>query len=368
MFTLNFGIFASMALAANAILVPPNVAAENLGEDWPAEIMAVSTYKRTVALECPSCAYAIEGANGPSWKMGAGNTFLLDFEVGPSQHTLDIDGITLYPPKFDLFAEPFYVTQVDPLRESQASPRLRVTGYKLHYNTAETVSETGNELLPITFHVTSIESQEFDLPPLTINLLKDAEGNLMIASFQTPKAEEASPIDPAKECKEWPLLCKWRSILGDKIENLKGSMRKGCHQHKHQGNPMEHEGLRGKPPHTFRPGKPHPHHKLHHHAHGHHHHHRVHMFMHRAFITIFIPILIGVLAGTITYVIGMALGLLIAVVLAKVRGRDAYERIALEDGDSDDVERGSEKEAYADLPEYDAPPVYEEPAEKEVVA
>ena len=77
----------------------------------------------------------------------------------------------------------------------------------------------------------------------------------------------------------------------------------------------------------------------------------------------------------------MAIGCLIAILVAKVRGRSPYERIALEDDEEEDVENvevSNEKEVYAqlpeyakevcaELPEYEAPPVYEEAAEKEVV-
>jgi len=242
------------------------------------------------------------------------------------------------------------------------------------------VTEAGTELLPMTFRITSIESKTVDPPALTINLLKDVNGRLMIASFQMAKAEEASPIEQEKECKEWPLLCKWKSILSDKIDGIKSSAGKGCHKNK--GNPMAHETMHGKPPHRFRPGdRPHhdspqdrPHHdspknRPHHtgqHGHRHNSHHRMHMFLRRAFLTIFVPILIGIFAGTVTYLIGMALGCLIAILVAKARGRAAYETVA-QDEDDEDVETGNEKVAYAELPEYEAPPVYEEAAEKEVV-
>ena len=90
------------------------------------------------------------------------------------------------------------------------------------------------------------------------------------------------------------------------------------------------------------------------------------MFIRRTFFTILVPILIGILAGTVTYFIGMALGCLIAILVAKVRGRSAYETVAQED-DKEDTEAGGEKVAYAELPDYEAPPIYEEAAEKEVV-
>ena len=103
-------------------------------------------------------------------------------------------------------------------------------------------------------------------------------------------------------------------------------------------------------------------------GHGHHSQHRMHTFARRAFITVFIPIIVGIFAGTVTYLLGMVLGTIIAIIIAKVRGQE-YQRIALEE----DVEEGEaeveteaqfEKQEYAELPAYDAPPVYEEADEK----
>ncbi|KAF2114094.1 hypothetical protein BDV96DRAFT_495348 [Lophiotrema nucula] len=368
MHTRTLGAFASLALAANAVLIPPNVAVDNLGDDNALETLAINPFKRTVSLECPGCAFASKHGNKLTWAQETGNAFLLDFEVGALEDTLDIDGVQLYPPAFGHFTEPFYVTQVDTRADADDALRLRVTGYTFHFNSAETVTEAGTELLPMTFRITSIESKAVNPPALKINLLKDVNGRLMIASFQTAIAEEASPIDQDKECKEWPLLCKWKSILADKIDGIKSSVGKGCHKHK--SNPMEQETTHGKPPHTFRPGHPHhrPHHKEHdgHRHHRHHAHHRLHMFLRRAFFTVLIPILIGIFAGTLTYLVGMALGCAIAILIAKVRGYGPYERVALEEEEeAQPVE--SEKQVFAELPEYDAPPVYEEAAEKEVV-
>ncbi|KAF2264192.1 hypothetical protein CC78DRAFT_580699 [Lojkania enalia] len=366
MFSHKLGVYASLVLAANAVLIPPSVGADNLGDDNAMETLAINPFKRTVALECPGCAFATKNGDALSWAQDAGNAFLLDFEVGAHEDTLDIDGVQLYPPAFGHFTEPFYVTQVEPHADTDNAIRLRVTGYTFHYNSAETVTEAGTELLPMTFRITSIESEPVDAPALRINLLKDVNGRLMIASFQTATAEEASPIDQDKECKEWPLLCKWRSIIADRIKDIKSSVGKGCHRLKaHPINPMEQDTAEGKPPHTFRPG--HPHHHPHHHK-GHHHqhpHHRLHMFLRRAFFTVFIPILIGIFAGTLTYLVGMALGCAIAILVAKVRGRSQYESVAQDE--EDNIEVHSEKEVYVELPEYDAPPVYVETTEKEVV-
>lgn len=288
---------------------------------------------------------------------------MLDFEVGPRKDSLTIDGIQLYPPTFGYFTQPFRVSQVNPNGEDLP---LRVTGYTFRYNAAETVSEAGIELIPMTFRITSIEGKPVDPPSLTINLLKDTNGRLMIASFQTSQTLESSPAAQGKACEEWPLLCKWRGIMADRIDGLKSSMGKpGCHKNKE--NLMAEETIEGKPPHSFRPG--HPHHQISgDNHHGHRHGHQFHVMFQRAFLAVVVPILIGVLAGTLTYVIGMALGCLVAVIVAKAQGRSPYESLAQEEESIGDDIIIDEKEVYAELPEYDAPPVYEDAAEKEVVA
>ena len=234
--------------------------------------------------------------------------------------------------------QPFHVTQIDPNGEDDLA--LRVTGYKFHFSSAETVTEDGMELLPMTFQIISIESTPVHPPEVTINLLKDANGRLMIASFRSKDAVEGGLLEE-EDCKQWPLVCEWKSIVADRIEKLKSMGKgkgKGCHKG-HEGldgehhSPMQEETLEGKPPHRFRPGRPHPHHRPHH---GHHQHgHQVQMFFRRAIFTILHPLAVGIFAGTLTYLVGMALGCLIAIAIAKVRGQE-YQRVALEE----DVEEG----------------------------
>jgi len=381
----NIGLCASMALVANAILLPPNLATDSFGDDRALETLSINPLQRTVALECPGCAVASVEGDHLAWTQNTGNSYLLNFEIGREEDTLEIDGVQLYPPVFGRLLAPFSVAQVNPHKgpeETDDALRLQVTGYTFHYNSAETVTEDGAELLPLEFRLTSIEFQAVDPPALTINLLKDANGRLMIASFEaTAKPKPNSPADQEKECQEWPLYCKWKHILADKVEGVKNSIGKGCHKMK-GGNPMEQDTPYGKPPHKSQPSQHHAHHheehhhhhKGHHHHHdGHHHHHdghhhKMHMAIRRAFFTVLIPILIGIFAGTLTYLIGMALGCLIAVIVAKVRGSSAYEPVSLDDEEEGPAApHDSEKAVYAELPEYDAPPVYEEAAEKEVV-
>ncbi|KAI4622129.1 hypothetical protein J4E83_004869 [Alternaria metachromatica] len=361
----KLGVFAHLALAASAVLIPSTMTnVEDLGDDHAFESLAINPSQRSVALECPGCAVATLDGKELKWKSDVGSAFRLDFDVGPHGDALNLNNAQLYPPSFGFPPQPYTLTQVDP--STKEGLRLQITGYEFRYDGAETISEEGTELLPMTFQITSVEGTAVNPPALQINVLKNSEGRLMIASFNEAERSPATPSD--KECNEWPLYCKWKNIMAGRIEQIKG-MRKprpGCHKRPHAGarpnNPMEHEGMAGKPPHRFRPGKAHPHHHPHHM--GQHRHHGFAKMARRAFFTIFVPILIGIFAGTLTYLVGMALGCLIAITVAKVRGQ-RYQPIALDEEDVEEAEERGEKEEYAELPAYDAPPVYEEAADEE---
>lgn len=201
-------------------------------------------------------------------------------------------------------------------------------------------------------------------PTLTINLLKDVEGRLMIASVQTNQATVSSLKEPSNECEEWPMLCKWRSIFADKVDGFK----KGCGKYK--SDLAEAYKFHGKPPHHPEMGKPgfrySPHHYGSHHPHGFNQS-KTESVLRTVFFTILLPILVGVFAGTLTYLIGMALGCAIAVIVAKLKGQSAYDALPQdeENNDADDAGKDTEKEVYSELPLYDAPPVYEEAIEQE---
>ncbi|KAH5301842.1 hypothetical protein HBI42_188370 [Parastagonospora nodorum] len=367
----KLGIFANLALAASAVLLPPTITAADLEDDHVFEGLVVDPFARSAALECPTCAVASwdPEQDKMSWKENAGNTFHVQFQIGGDKDTLKTNDYQLFPPSMNQGFPSFYVVQNDPVTEEPM--RLLVTSYTFRYNGAQTVSEEGTELLPMTMQISSVEGVDVNPPVLTINVLKDTSGRLMIASFDTTEVSDA-PLEEAlsqdTNCNEWPLLCKWKGIVAERIEKMK-KMGKGCHKRPH--NPMAEETFHGKPPHRFRPGHGHPHHQPEHMSHGHHHHEHMHVFARRAFFTIFIPIVVGIFAGTVTYLVGMVLGTMIAILIARIRGQE-YQPIALGE---EDVEEGrveeetdvkSEKQDYAELPAYDAPPVYEEATGEEV--
>jgi len=367
----KLGVFVNLALAASAVLLPPTITAADLEDDHVFEGLVVDPFARSAALECPTCAVASWDPEQEkvSWKPNAGNTFHIQFQIGGDKDALKTGGYQLFPPSVNEGFPSFYVVQNDPITEEPM--RLLVTSYTFRYNGAQTVSEEGTELLPMTMQISSVEGVDVNPPVLTINVLKDTSGRLMIASFDTTEVSNA-PLEEAlsqnTNCNEWPLLCKWKGIVAERIEKMK-KMGKGCHKRPH--NPMAEETFHGKPPHRFRPGHGHPQHRPHHMGHEHHHHHHMHVFARRAFFTIFIPIVVGIFAGTVTYLVGMVLGMMIAILIARIRGQE-YKPIALGEEDleegrvEEEADAKSEKQDYAELPAYDAPPVYEEATDKEV--
>lgn len=73
----KLGVFAHLALAASAVLIPSTMTtAEELGDDHAFESLAINPSQRSVALECPGCALATLDGETLKWKADAGNAFV----------------------------------------------------------------------------------------------------------------------------------------------------------------------------------------------------------------------------------------------------------------------------------------------------
>ncbi|KAF2748178.1 hypothetical protein M011DRAFT_518857 [Sporormia fimetaria CBS 119925] len=371
----NLGLAASLALAAtaDAILLPPQLAADSIGDDLALETLAIDPSRRTVALECPGCPKATVHGEGLRWTPDVGNLFVLHFNVGAEQDTLELDGVQLYPPPWGPSIDYFSVTQLDPLNADAEPLRLRVNAWSFNINSAETVSEDGNELLPMTIRIKGIENTPVNVPAITINILKDASGRLMIASFESRPVQETPA---SEECTQWPLYCEWKSLFSekyndvkvsveDKIKNMKDRISKGCHKHKNQSMHGGADG--GASELEMRPGHHHPHHPHHRPHHGGHHGAYPHgMMMLDVFLIALTNIILGFFVGTLVFLVVRALACLITLIVSKARGQSAYEAVESDD-EEDNGHSYDDKEVYVPLPEYEAPPVYEEAAEKQVV-
>lgn len=366
-----------------------------------------------MVVKCPGCAFAQPGKenHGLLWTQGVDNGLYLNISVGSRPETLELNGVQFYPPlmNLDLTSEapvPYIaqVPSVTSLVDIKSNPELytanplRLTSWSLQAGTSHTV-ESGEEILTIHLQLSALERQPINTPEITIQALKNIEGQLLLLKVET------SPIHHSPEkCNDWPLLCKWRAIIASKFhgfKGFKGMKPHGCHKgakgkgiegppstNMHHGPDSHHDGAgemdkhHGKPHgnHTGPPhhGKPHhekPNHgklhhgKPHHGGHRHHHHHKIHRVLHvigRILLTVFVPILLGVAAGMITYGLGMFLGASIALLWTKVRPA-RYQRVALSEEEAEAPRGSIDKAEFLDEKvDIEAPPQYAEVEGKEI--
>jgi len=72
----KLGVFASLALAASAFLIPPTITADDLENGSAMEGLVIDPFRRSVALECPSCAVAVRAGGILVWHEDAGSAFV----------------------------------------------------------------------------------------------------------------------------------------------------------------------------------------------------------------------------------------------------------------------------------------------------
>lgn len=73
----KLGVFAHLALAASAVLIPSTMSAEDLAGDNALETLATSPFKRTVVLECRDCDYVtVEDDGAQIWNAHAGSAYV----------------------------------------------------------------------------------------------------------------------------------------------------------------------------------------------------------------------------------------------------------------------------------------------------
>lgn len=355
-----FGLCATLALAAPsaAFLIPSTVD----GILPNREFNLVDTSSQLLTLDCPGCPFAGSSDEDLVWVQGIENSLLLNFSVVDS-HKVELNGVSLYPPAFDTIPQPIPVYQVRadiPLTDIRANigkytdRPLRISAYALEIDPSVTGSD-GDELVPMTLQLSSLEAHHIGVPALSVKLLKHPEGEISIMPITVAAPIHGSkPQQDDKECQGWPVLCKWRAMISDRIQSMKGGLDKvkgGC--------------MKGRPnaaaarPEADQEERPHHHHRPHHGPHGIMRHHRSSPLT-RFFATIgriMIPIAIGISIGAFTYALGWMLGCIIAYTYVKLqqrRGR-GYTAVAADEEDALTKE---------DIPA-EAPPVY---TEKEVVA
>ncbi|KAF2759053.1 hypothetical protein EJ05DRAFT_475286 [Pseudovirgaria hyperparasitica] len=398
MYCRTLGLSASLALVANALILPPSAAFEVTDAAEVASTFHIDPNHQFAKLECRHCPYpeTLNRADGSGrWTYSVENSLIFEFSTGTERDSLSINGARLFPPVFGTVPEPMYVDQIPNnievstfinAEKHDAGIKLQVTGYEFRFDSAQTISENGNELLPMTLSIHSVE--HIAIPPQTIRifLIKDVEGHLAIVSVNRADetdhhAEDQGSHPGLGECHNWSVVCQIKALLKSKKHGFAASPnRPGCP--KMMGRPHNintHETrppyMHGKPHHTMQPTHEHSGDHRHHHHHHHHHHRHGKMshFMHmlgRTLFRVLVPILVGIAAGLATYLVGMVIGMSVALMWLKIRGR-GYQRVLADEEDVADNMIKQEKSAYIaeDIAEVEgeAPPAYHDVEEKEVV-
>ncbi|KAF2453996.1 hypothetical protein BDY21DRAFT_374498 [Lineolata rhizophorae] len=393
----SLGLWAWLALAADAFLLPPGMSTDDV-HSGAFEALDADPQSQLIKVECAGCLIARPTLGDPDafvWQE-ADNSLILNFTVGEDPSTLELNGVRFYPPS--LLPLPLFTTQFEEGEDldeflalsDSLKTHVQISSYEFHFGQAQTIGESGDELIPIALSIRALSGQPVNVD-LGIAAYKAADGSLTLAgvgpSADLPPGDmsptEHAQADEAKdECtfSEW--FCRWRAAFAEKVDEFKGKIQKGCHGRPHHSSPtasqedesdMSHHG-HGRPHH--RPGPHHQsrpqhgsHHGPHHGHHGHHGARKVLRTILGVFFTIFIPILIGVAAGMATYLVGVLIGCAIASLYVRFHrgGRHGqYESVAQDEEES--PVRDSEKQVYI-VEEIDAegeaPPQYEETIKKD---
>lgn len=72
----KLGLFASLALAASAVLIPPSMTAAALGDDNALKTPAISSSRRTIAVDCLGCGVATLKGDTLNWEKDIDNVFV----------------------------------------------------------------------------------------------------------------------------------------------------------------------------------------------------------------------------------------------------------------------------------------------------
>lgn len=72
----KLGIFANLALVASAVLLPPSMTAEDLGDDMAMEGLVVNPFSRAVTINCPGCPFASLEGDSYKWTPDVGSAYV----------------------------------------------------------------------------------------------------------------------------------------------------------------------------------------------------------------------------------------------------------------------------------------------------
>ncbi|KAL8926153.1 MAG: hypothetical protein Q9208_003056 [Pyrenodesmia sp. 3 TL-2023] len=350
-------VSAGFALAANAFLLPPEVANEYKAAKNHIIPKLVNPRSREITVDCSDCPFALasqrNGLHG--WTHSVKSDLELKFTAENDQ--LKLNGVPFYPVTLPQTPAPLSVKQIKKPEDERVVSHQGYDGdlslsysIEVHDTKGFTGSEQGVTASEITFSILGLDNEVAhvdDIKIKTLSLLNPANGQseLLIVAVV---AEATGTNSPDAQCAT--ILCramfKFRSAVHKVKAHAKtaaykvkcicikcmNAMKHGHHRHPphHPATPNQGDQSIRLPTHNrIRPG----HSSQHNYGHGHHHSwfHVIVRATRQLFSFILLPILVGIIFGVVTSAIGMLVGQLIVLVWLRLRRRSsnkvAYERL-----------------------------------------
>jgi len=354
-------LFCSLALTAQSILLPPEIS-------WDAERLkdTVDVNNHLIRLNCPGCLFAESDGTGKvyHWEDGVENALFLNFSIdSASPEALTLNGVQLYPLQIvpplltalqipstvslmalNIVTATYWDTGIMPFARLRLDYELSVRPMIVRHMT----SDWNETVSVVSFRIIGIEGKPvMGLDTVEMDLRKSPDNLLYIASLEkTQASHDPFSINPIpgfeankEECTVFPLLCKLKTIVGDKLSGVKASLKKGCHKSR-PGHVKGHSaGKSGRP-----------------HHHGHHGLRKLFYRLKRVAAHIIVPVFIGIAAGMAATLLGMGVGFLAIVLWRKFyRGgnRAGYSMVLQSEDYSEDHSKENELLDDKGLPEYE---------------
>lgn len=410
----SVGVLATCALAAEALILPAGIAPAS-DKDAALAPSIINPKNRLIQLPCPACDFDsriddIENdreGNGDFYRVeGGAKSLALNFSVSADDERLELNGVAVYPPEYHSHAYLQGITiQLDQVSstasdadivsgQARTTP-LGVTSSGLQIGSEEHVSSGGDVVVPIKFQIMGLENRPMDLDEVSIDLLKMANGELLILRLYVASGQSSLPFTPpqgppppppgpmsgleyGKECKMLPpTVCRVKNILEAKVTAIRHGRFGPLRPCPGRTGPPHHPSPDFKPGRFDLPGPPHRHHGRPHHMrpHGHHHHAHKHHFFHafvRGLVAVLIPIMAGITVGLTVSLVGLLIGRSVGffwrrVVRGGQRGQanNRTEGVDVDEGKilllEDDLEA---LQVYEDAPAYEHVSLHDEKIEQ----
>jgi hypothetical protein len=334
----------AFATLGQAFLLPPQIskADKDVINTLPFEY-PTSPEGEALSLPCTGCPVLVTDVMGNKIGLkGVNSQLQLNFTVAHEEvDKLMMNGVEIYP-THDFPLEPLTAPQVPSafLADSSVFRNVRL-GYELAVQPVAQSAQDHLELINIRLQIVEIADVFVDgLESVEVKLLQTSSGKFMIGNLETKSTTNPSNATGANDdCTS--LLCKWRAIVGDKLNDLKH----GCSGMKRPGTAMPSEP---------RPAThPRPNHHDGNHRQGHHVFRGVLHALKGFAIHVLLPISVGVLAGMTASLVGMLVGQFVVMVWRSLFRRSAYIEVQQEDLDEEAkryfIQRAGPPPVYEDI-------------------